>query len=111
MSVLLPDGTYSVVRAAEVADAQRRPVRSYDTAHPAWTGKGRRSLQDDGSYHVALDPAAWPLRYRDLILTPDGQELVVDTTALVGPTDDASPMAALRYVRVVALVRARAQVN
>lgn len=111
MSVLLPDGTYSVVRASEQIDAQRRPVRVYDTASPQWTGRGSRRLQDDGSFHVSLDPEAWPLRYRDLILTPDGQELVVDTTALVGPTDDASPMAALRYVRVIAIVRGRAQVN
>lgn len=109
MTVLLPDGTYELRRRRETVDESRTPVASYPDAAD-WTGDGYSQQRPDRSYAVALDVAAWPLKFGDLLKLPGGQEVLVRTANLT-PSDPDPAWDEVRAVDATAVLRHLAQLD
>lgn len=100
MSVLLPDGTYGVIANRETITAQGGTVRTYSNVDLR-TFQGRRVRQTDPSvFHVALEPQSWPIARLDLVVFPDGRQLVVDTAVWHGSEDPSSIINIVSYVQI-----------
>ncbi len=98
MAVQLPNTRLGVVRRAEVYDAHGYPVPGPAQAL-AGPWPARSSEGADGSWVLALDPAAWPVDERTVVVEPTtGVEWTVLTADLL--TNNVSPI--VDYVRVTA---------
>lgn len=113
MPVLMPDGTYTIIRAAQTLDARRMPIRDY-TATPdnTVTCAGYSFQRADRTWYVSLDTQAWPVSYLDLITRPDGTELIVETANYSGDAADSEDaFDDVEHVTISARNRHQAQVN
>lgn len=62
---------------------------------------GLASEQADSSWRLGLDPALWPVRQKDLIVSEDGQSWLVDTSDLLTNSFDST----VNWVRCTASAR------
>lgn len=78
MAVILSDGTYRVRHRPHpfTEDAHGLPVAASAPAPGPWRA-GARSRQTDGSYHLRLDPAEWPVRPGDQVDGQDGATFIL----------------------------------
>ncbi|WP_435585917.1 hypothetical protein [Micromonospora aurantiaca (nom. illeg.)] len=74
MAVLLADGLYQVRKRQHPAerDAHGTPIPGPDNASVTDPVAGAAGEQPDGSWKLRLDPAVWPVRAGDTVVTDDG---------------------------------------
>jgi hypothetical protein len=83
VAVILPDGSYSVRKRPHEfgRDAHGTPLPT--SPGPAvGPGPGDSTEQQDGTWTLRLDPAAWRVRPGDLVDGPAGRTWVVATALL-----------------------------
>jgi hypothetical protein len=105
MGVLMASTSLGVRRRApEGYDAHgERTMGALGSLVGPWPGRARR--QQDGSWHLAVDDAAWPLQERDVVVevvaTGTGREWLVTAADVLRNTVDST----VDYVRVEAQER------
>lgn len=112
MPVLMPDGTYSRITPTQTLDERRTPKRDYTpTVANTVRCPGYSFQRADRTWYVSLDEAAWPVAYLDLVVRPDGTELIVETANLSGEATSEDALGDVIHVTVTARNRHQAQVN
>ena len=102
MGVLMSDRWLGVIRRDEgpMDSDGDTPVEGRGPLLGPWPGRARE--EQDGTWTIAVDAAAWPMEPRDLVIEPStGTEWYVTTCQLLRNTLD--PV--VDYVRITAMVR------
>lgn len=84
MSVLLPNATLGLRRRVNAAARNAHGER----VQAGWSDlvsmfDGRTNEQADGSWALGLDPALWPVRTGDLVVSVDGTTWIVTSADLI----------------------------